>query len=121
MLVRNGSLLFGRELSVGVLFGDRISRCTYSNQSFLPALPREGYLETGTTTVAEGLGIFKDIVTADGEVSPARLAMAAGTTAAADDLCFKNVKTLKRYLINHLISRMLSGQCFVFLFRQGTE
>jgi hypothetical protein len=30
-------------------------------------------------------------------------------------------KTLKRYLINHLISTMLSGQCFVFLFRQGTE
>jgi hypothetical protein len=55
---------------------------------FLPALPREGYLEAGTTTVAEGLGIFKDIVTADGEASPARLAMAAGTTAAADDLCF---------------------------------
>jgi hypothetical protein len=27
----------------------------------------------------------------------------------------------KRYLINHLISTMLSGQCFVFLFRQGTE
>jgi hypothetical protein len=32
-----------------------------------------------------------------------------------------NTKTLKRYLINHLISMMLSGQCFVFLFRQGTE
>ncbi len=30
-------------------------------------------------------------------------------------------KTLKRYLINHLISTMLSGQCFVFRFRQGTE
>jgi hypothetical protein len=28
---------------------------------------------------------------------------------------------VKRYLINHLISMMLSGQCFVFLFRQGTE
>ncbi len=30
-------------------------------------------------------------------------------------------QTLKRYLINHLISMMLSGQCFVFLFCQGTE
>ncbi len=30
-------------------------------------------------------------------------------------------KMLKRYLINHLISAMLSEQCFVFLFRQGTE
>ncbi len=30
-------------------------------------------------------------------------------------------ETLKRYLINHLISMMLSGQCFVFFFRQGTE
>ena len=55
---------------------------------FLPAIPREGYLEARTTTVAEGLGIFKDIVTADGEASPARLAMAAGTTAVADDFCF---------------------------------
>jgi hypothetical protein len=27
----------------------------------------------------------------------------------------------KRYLINHLISTMLSGQYFVFLFHQGTE
>ena len=55
---------------------------------FLPALPREGYLKARTTTVAEGLGILKDIVTADGEASPARLAMAAGTLAVADDLCF---------------------------------
>ena len=38
---------------------------------FLPALPQEGYLEAQTTTVAEGLGIFKDIITADGEASPA--------------------------------------------------
>ena len=28
---------------------------------------------------------------------------------------------VKRYLINHLISTMLSGQCFVFLFCQLTE
>jgi hypothetical protein len=34
---------------------------------------------------------------------------------------FRKLHTLKRYLINHLISMMLSGQCFVFLFRQGTE
>ena len=32
-----------------------------------------------------------------------------------------NVTHVKRYLINHLIFTMLSGQCFVFLFRQGTE
>ena len=30
-------------------------------------------------------------------------------------------KALNHYLINHLISTMLSGQCFVFLFCQGTE
>ncbi len=54
---------------------------------FLPALPREGYLEAGTTTVADYLGFF-DLVTADGEALPVRLAMAAGTTAAADHLCF---------------------------------
>ena len=28
---------------------------------------------------------------------------------------------ITRYFINHLISTMLSGQCFVFLFCQGTE
>ena len=28
---------------------------------------------------------------------------------------------IKRYLINHLISTMLSGQCFVFLFRRLTH
>ncbi len=28
---------------------------------------------------------------------------------------------VKRYLINHLISMMLSGRCCVFLFHQGTE
>ncbi len=28
---------------------------------------------------------------------------------------------VKHYLINHLISMMLSGRCFVFLFHQGTE
>ncbi len=55
---------------------------------FLPALPREGYLEAGTTTVAEGLGIFKDFVTADGEALPAQSTMASGTMAAADDLYF---------------------------------
>ncbi len=36
-------------------------------------------------------------------------------------LCGRLNKRLKRYLIHHLISMMLSGQCFVFLFRQGTE
>jgi hypothetical protein len=30
-------------------------------------------------------------------------------------------QTVKRYLINHLKSMMLSGQCCVFLFCQGTE
>ncbi len=54
---------------------------------FIPALPREGYLEAGTTTVADNLGFF-NLVTADGEALPVQLAMAAGTTAAADDLCF---------------------------------
>ena len=58
-------------------------------KDFRPALPREGYLEARTTTgVAEGLGIFKDVVTADGEASPAQAAMSAGATAAAEDLCF---------------------------------
>jgi hypothetical protein len=56
---------------------------------FLPGLPREGYLKAQTTTgVAEGLGISKDVLTADGEASPAQAAMAARTTAAAEDLCF---------------------------------
>jgi hypothetical protein len=56
---------------------------------FRPAIPREGYLEVRTTTgVAEGLGIFKYIVTADGKASPARAEMSAGATAAAEDLCF---------------------------------
>jgi hypothetical protein len=54
---------------------------------FLPALPREGYLEARTMTVADKLGFF-DLVTADRGASPVQLAMAAGTTAAADDLCF---------------------------------
>ncbi len=30
-------------------------------------------------------------------------------------------ENVKRYLINHLISTILSGQCFVFLFRRGSE
>jgi hypothetical protein len=30
-------------------------------------------------------------------------------------------QNVKRYLINHLISTMLSGQCFVFLFCRLTE
>ena len=34
------------------------------------------------------MGIFKDVVTADGEASPAQAAMSAGATAAAEDLCF---------------------------------
>ncbi len=53
---------------------------------FLPALPREGYLEAGTTTVADNLGFFDDLV--DGEASPWRLAMAAGTTAETDNVGF---------------------------------
>ena len=57
---------------------------------FLPALPRERYLEARTTTVADNLGFFDDLVTADGEASPVRSAMAAGTTAAADNLGFVN-------------------------------
>jgi hypothetical protein len=55
---------------------------------FLPALPREGYLEAGTTTVADNLGFFDDLATADGEASPQRSAMAAGTTAEADNVGF---------------------------------
>ena len=55
---------------------------------FLPALPREGYLEAGTMTVADNLGFFDDLVTADGEASPVRSAMTAGMTAAADNLGF---------------------------------
>jgi hypothetical protein len=55
---------------------------------FLPALPREGYLEAGTTTVADNLGFFDDLVTADGEASHVQLAMAAGTTEAAANLGF---------------------------------
>ena len=53
---------------------------------FLPALPREGYLEAGTTTVADKLGFFDDLV--DGEALPRRSAMAAGTTAEADNVGF---------------------------------
>ncbi len=56
-------------------------------EEFLPALAREGYLEAGTMTVADNLGFFKDLVTADGEASPVQLAMAARTTATADDVC----------------------------------
>ncbi len=57
--------------------------------SFQPAIPREGYLEVRITTgVGGGSGFFKDVVTADGEASPARAAMPAGATAATEDLCF---------------------------------
>jgi hypothetical protein len=36
--------------------------------------------------------------------------------------CFRMFNAnVKHYLINHLISTMLSGQCFVFLFRRLTE
>ncbi len=55
---------------------------------FLPALPREGYLEAGMTTVADNLGFFDDLVTPDGEASPVRLAMAAGMTEAAAHIGF---------------------------------
>ncbi len=36
-------------------------------------------------------------------------------------LCSIAGKNVKGYLINHLLSMILSGQCFVFLFRWGTE
>jgi hypothetical protein len=65
MLVSNGILLFGRVLSVGVNLGTESVDAPTAIEVFLPALPWEGYLEARTTTVAEGLGIFKDIVTAD--------------------------------------------------------
>ena len=35
--------------------------------------------------------------------------------------CLLPAQKVKRYLINHLIIMILSRQCFVFLFHQGTE
>ena len=45
-------------------------------------------MAAGTTTAADNLGFFDDLVTADEEASPVRSAMAAGTTTAADNLGF---------------------------------
>ncbi len=51
-------------------------------------------------------------------VLPLRAATVAMKTPAATAMVgAQTIKNVKRYLINHLISTMLSGQCFVFLFR----